>query len=250
MALQLKLLMLLLRQMTNKRTMKNIIYYMIGMLTLASCSQQIYTISGTSSQVLFDGKMAYLKSDTGDGVKSIDSCEVVHGKFSMNGDLDSVVCVNFFMGDDNFIPVILEPGAIKINIANASVSIGGTRLNDRLYSFLNSRDSLTMLLNELPNKESNMYLDGYNESYIYEQICRENAELRMAVDKLETNFIINNFDNVLGVTWFMRLCNSAFHEFGYATTTPQIDEIYARSPKAFKNNPDVKAYMNLVYNPK
>lgn len=229
--------------------MKKLIYALCALLAFASCAES-YTITGTSSQIMFDGKMAYIKCSENDGIKSLDSCEVVHGQFCMSGPIDSVMCVNFFMGDDNFIPMVLEPGSIKISIANSSVKIGGTKLNDRLYRFLNSRDSLMMQINELPNKESNMYLEGYNEDYIFQQINRENAELCMALDKLETNFIVNNFDNILGVTWFMQLCNMAYHEYGYARTTPQIDEIYARSPKDFRKHPDVKAYMHLVNNPK
>jgi hypothetical protein len=65
----------------------------------------------------------------------------------------------------------------------------------------------------------------------------------MAIDKLETDFVVDNFDNVLGITYFLVLCDNAYNQFGFPTTTPQIDEIYGRAPDSFRNNKDVRLYM-------
>ena len=34
----------------------------------------------------------------------------------------------------------------------------------------------------------------------------------MAIDKLETDFVVDNFDNVLGVTYFLVLCDNAYNQ--------------------------------------
>jgi hypothetical protein len=47
------------------------------------------------------------------------------------------------------------------------------------------------------------------------------------------------------LTYFLVLCDNAYNQFGYPTTTPQIDEIYGRAPEEFKQNKDVKQYMSL-----
>lgn len=212
---------------------------------LMACSDR-YSIAGSTTQNILNGKMAYLKEISDDKLSSIDSCEVIHGKFNMTGILDSVRCVSLFMDEDNVIPLVLEQGQINIDIVNTSIRVSGTPLNDSLYAFLSTRDSLTIMLNDLNRQESLMILEGYAEDQIADEINEKNAILSMQLDKLETGFITRNFDNILGVTWFMQLCNEAYHHFGYATTTPQIDEIYGLAPRQFKEHPDVARYMRMV----
>lgn len=222
-----------------------LVYILMTLMFLTSCSEK-YTIAGSSSQSSLDGKMAYIKLMEDNIYVPIDSCEVIHGQFIMSGVVDTVRFVSLFMDSDNFIPLVLEQGEISVSLANSSVKVTGTPLNEVLYSFLTSRDSLMMLINELPMKESKMYLDGYTQDEIDVELGRESAELNTALDKLETNFILNNSENILGVSWFMELCNSVRMRFGYPTTTPQIDEIYGRAPESFRKNPAVEAYMKLV----
>lgn len=215
---------------------------MLAMLLL-SCAEQ-YSVQGTSSESLLDGRMAYIKTIDDNVYHTLDSCEVLHGSFQMTGPLDSVRFVTLFMGDDSFIPFVLEEGDVQISIQNSQIRIGGTPLNERLYVFFTSRDSLAMLRAELPKRESQMYLEGYSQDEILDVLSTEQMKLNQSLDKLETKFITDNFDNVLGVTWFLELCNRAFNIFGYATTTPQIDEIYGRAPESFRQQPAVKAFMD------
>ena len=218
-----------------------------GLVTvmLAACSSS-YNITGTSLQSVYDGDMVYLRPLGTDASKTVDSCKILHGAFSMNGPVDSVMCVRMFFGNggDN-IPVILEEGDIKVIALNNAMKVEGTPLNDRFYAFMTERDSLMFLLQELPRKESTMILDGYDHDEILRQLGEEEGELRQAIDRLETDFVTANYDNVLGITYFLVLCDNAYNQFGYPTTTPQIDEIYGRAPESFRNNKDVKEYMNL-----
>lgn len=227
------------------KMISRLVYILLTLVFAASCSEK-YTIEGSSSQSSLDGKMAYIKLMEDNIYVPIDSCEVIHGQFLMSGVVDTVRFVSLFMDNDNFIPLVLEQGDINVSLANSSVKVTGTPLNEVLYAFLTSRDSLMMLINELPMKESKMYLDGYTQDEIDVELGQENAELNTALDKLETNFILNNSENILGVSWFLELCNGARARFGYPTTTPQIDEIYGRAPESFRRNPAVEAYMKLV----
>ncbi len=225
--------------------MDRLLYTLLGCaLLLCSCAEQ-YVVTGTSSQAVLDGRMAYMKEMEGDTFAKMDSCEVLHGNFRMSGPLDSVRCVWLFMGDNLNsppIPIVLEKGDVRVNISS-SVKIEGTPLNDRLYVFLTSVDSLKMLGAELPKLEGDMYLEGYPEDEINIRLAGEAQMLREALDRLETTFIKSNFDNVLGVTWFLQLCNMAQQFYGYPTTTPQIDEIYGSAPDAFRKNRMVEEYM-------
>ena len=208
-----------------------------------ACSTS-YNISGTSMRSFCDGYMVYLRPLGGDDTKAVDSCKILHGAFSMCGPVDSVMCVRMFFGNggDN-IPIILEEGNIKVIDLNNAMKVEGTPLNDKFYAFMTERDSLMFMLQELPRKQTRMILDGFEEDEILRQLGEEEGSLRMAIDKLETDFVVDNFDNVLGVTYFLVLCDNAYNQFGFPTTTPQIDEIYGRAPDTFRNNKDVRLYM-------
>ena len=230
--------------------MKNILKYMsaavaIPSVLLAACSTN-YNITGTSIQSFYDGDMVYLRPMDLHLTKAVDWCRIVHGTFNMSGALDSVMCVRLFFGKtgDN-IPIILEEGNINVIDLNNAMKVEGTPLNDKFYSFMTKRDSLMYLLRELPRKESSMILEGYDYDEIMCALGEEEGELRLEIDKMETKFVIDNFDNVLGVTYFLVLCDNAYNQFGYPTTTPQIEEIYSQAPEAFKLHKDVRSYMAL-----
>lgn len=234
--------------------MKNRFYIVVisslVVLACVSCADK-YVIEGTTSQYFQDGTVAYIKQfEVGSqnyDFKAIDSCEVLHGKFDMTGALDSVMMVRLYMGTDNF-PMVLEPGKVTINIADNIVKIEGTELNERLYAFLTQRDSLKIMYDDLPKRESKMYLDGYTQQEIIQELGAEELRLQNEVDRLETRFVKDNYDNVLGVTWFLRLCYEARDYYGFVTTTPQIDEIYMQAPDSFKKNKLVLTYMSQVNN--
>lgn len=222
------------------------------MVFIHSCAEK-YVIEGTTSQFIQDGTVAYLKQYDVDpsqrdvNFKAIDSCEILHGKFDMTGVVDSVMMVRLYMGDDNF-PMVLEPGTVTISIANNVVKIEGTPLNDKLYAFLSKRDSLKIIYDDLPNRESRMYLDGYDQDEIMRELGDESLRLQAEVDKLETQFIKDNYNNPLGIIWFLRLCYEAQQFYGFPTTTPQIDEIYIQAPESFKKNRLIANYMNQISN--
>lgn len=207
-----------------------------------SCSDK-YTITGTAMQPVTDSRMVYLRQME-DVPTMVDSCEIVHGSFKMSGTIDSVMCLTLDMGSYT-LPIVLEQGNICVSSANSSIKVEGTPLNDRLYRFLTSRDSLIMLISGLGRQETQMILDGYDHDAILRELGEQEGEYRIALDKLETEFVTSNFDNVLGVSWFLQLCDEAYKRFGYATTTPQIDEIYGLAPEEFRNRKDIQKFMNL-----
>lgn len=222
-------------------------YYTFVLLTvlLASCSDK-YVIKGTSSQDVLDGKVAYIKHANGDEFELIDSCKIVHGKFEMTGLVDSIMCASLFMGEHNCVPLVLEYGDITVSIVNSSVKIGGTPLNDKLFDFLSSRDSLMLNLAELPSMRNMMILEGYDLMDIERELARNEQETMRNMHKLVKEFVVNNFDNVLGMTWFMQLCEEATAINGYPSTSPLIEEIYICAPDEFKQHPTISSFMKSV----
>ncbi len=224
-------------------------------LMCAACAEQtnLYSVTGTSSQAYLDGNTAYMKLMDGGSYRDIDSCTVLHGNFQMSGPLDSVMCVSLFMGDtydinNRPILVVLEEGNVKVNIGYSSVKAEGTPLNERLYHFLAKRDSIGMMLIDPNLTRMELMIDGFSPDIIHkrmEEVMRNNKKYFDALDNLETKFVEENYDNVLGTTWFIHMCERALFNFD-VPANPNIQKIYKKAPAEFRNNPNVRRCVMLL----
>ena len=221
--------------------MKRIIYALAVVCSLTSCAES-YLVQGASSVSTLDGSKLYLKAIKDNELKNIDSCEVVHGQFRFTGLLDTVRMANLFMDEESIMPVVLEKGEINIRIDNASQSVGGTPLNEKLYEFIDLHNQLDNQMEELSHKQSQMLLDGIDEADINRQLNTEAADIARREDSLVTNFIVDNFDNVLGPGIFMMITSG----YPYPVLTPQIEDIMSQATKKFKNDPYVKDYYQVA----
>ena len=211
------------------------------MLALSSCSTG-YKIEGSSSVLRLDGKMLFVKIPQGNQMIKIDSAEVIHGIFSMEGIVDSTVIASLYMDDESIMPFVVEDGDIKIQIDNAHIMVSGTPLNDKLYHFVKSRNILEDRAYEVERMESRMIMDGKTEEEIALEVGKEREKLSNELDELAKSFIQENYDNVLGPGVFIMLCNS----FPYPVLTPVIEEIVNGAPEKFKNDTMVKGYMEIA----
>ena len=218
--------------------MNKIIYVIAIIAALTSCAES-YTIQGSSSVSSLDGSKLYLKTVKDQELKNMDSCDVVHGKFRFTGLLDTVRLATLYMDEQSLsMPVVVESGEIEIHIDNTGRSVTGSPLNDKLYQFINRHDQLGNELNELSHRQSQMLLEGIDEEVINRQLSVEAARLAQQEDSLVTNFIVENFDNVLGPGVFMMMTSG----YPYPVLTPQIEDIMSKATKKFKEDPYVKAY--------
>ncbi len=222
--------------------MKKILYALVVMTALVSCAES-YSIQGSSSVSALDGSKLYLKTVKDQELKNMDSCDVVHGKFRFAGLLDTVKLANLYMDDEPLMmPVVVEKGEIEIRIDNTGRTVSGTPLNDKLYQFIHRHDQISNELNELSHKQSQMLLEGIDEDVINRQLTAEAARLAQQEDSLVTNFIVDNFDNILGPGVFMMMTNG----YPYPVLTPQIEDIMSKATKKFKEDPYVKEYYRVA----
>ena len=185
--------------------MNKILYTLVVIATLTSCAES-YSIQGTSSVSSLDGSKLYLKTVKDQELKNLDSCDVVHGKFRFAGLLDTIKLANLYMDDESLMmPVVVEKGEIEIRIDNTGRSV---------------------------------MLDGIDENIINKQLSVEAARLAQQEDSLVTNFIVENFDNVLGPGVFMMMTSG----YPYPVLTPQIEDIMSKATKKFKEDAYVKQY--------
>ena len=221
--------------------MNKILYAFLTVMAFASCANS-YNIQGTSNVSTLDGRMLYLKIVKNNELKSIDSCEVVHGQFHFNGTLDSVRMANIYMDNESVMPVVIESGDINIKIDNTQQVISGTPLNDKLFKFMKKYDQLQNQNAELVHKHDQAIMDGRDMATVNQQLAAEAASIDQKLDDLVTGFITEHFDNVLGPGIFMMMTSS----FQYPELTPWIEDIMSKATDNFKNDPYVKEYMEAA----
>ena len=85
-------------------------------------------------------------------------------------------------------------------------------------------------------------MEGYDLQEINEVLDREARDLAEKNDRLVTNFIRSNYNNVLGPGIFMIMTN----RLQYPVLTPQIEEIITHASPYFLGNPYVKDYIRAA----
>lgn len=186
--------------------------------------------------------MLYLKAYKNDDLIDIDSSDVVHGKFGFVGELDSTMMVTLFLDDECVMPVVLGPERLSIQIAVARQYVTGSALNDTLYSFILKKNQIDNEISELPHKQARMIMDGIDEDIIMLRLDDEAKRLAALNDRLVTNFITTNFNNVLGAGIFMIMTSN----YPYPIITPQIEEILTKATPYFKQDEYVRNYVRAA----
>ena len=213
-----------------------IIVALVSWLALASCGSE-YQVEGSSSVSRLDGKMLFVKVSNGKELIKVDSAEVVHGLFRMEGKMDSIVIASLYMDDQNIMPLVIEKGKIQIKIDNTLLEASGTPLNNKLYDFIARKNALEDRAYEVERMESRMIMDGKPFSEVEQEIARERANLSNEYDKLVKDFVQENYENVLGPAIFQMMSN------GYASprVTPLMEQILKEAPESFKNHAMVRS---------
>ena len=218
-----------------------LIYTVIIMLVFTSCVSE-YQIQGSSSVSRLDGKMLFVKVPQGNDMMNVDSAEVVHGMFKMQGEIDTTMIASLYMDDQSIMPLVMEKGSIEIQIDNARITVKGTPLNEKLYDFVGKKSSLDDRAYEVERMESRMIMDGHSMDVVEKEINKEREKLTNEMNELVKTFIQDNYDNVLGPGVFLMLCNG----FPYPLLTPLMEEIVEKAPDSFKNHNLIKEYVKAA----
>ena len=216
-------------------------FVLLFITTLTSCGKR-FKIDGVTSVSRLDGKMLFVKVVSGDQLVNIDSAEVIHGYFQMEGKVDSVVLASLYMDDECIMPLVLEEGNINIEINNVGISVKGTPLNDSFNRFIEDKTTIDDKAYEVEREESRMIMDGVDVNTVQEEIEKQRSNVINQMDNLIKTFIQNNYENVLGPGVFIMIGNSLPYPF----LTPLMEEIVNEAPETFKNNYLIKNYLVLA----
>lgn len=211
---------------------------LVSVLALASCSHS-YNISGTTSVSTLDGQKLYLKVLKDTAVKDLDSCDVVHGQFHFQGNIDSIRVANIILNDNLGLPVVLESGDIQVKIDNTQESVTGTPLNEKLTAF---RAKFTQLMNQgadIEHRHAQAIMNGEDMNKVNAQLAEEQDQINEKMDKLVTSFVTENLDNVLGPYIFINTC---MNRYEVPMLDAWIEDIWSKATDKFKRDPMVKEY--------
>lgn len=125
--------------------MKKIVVGLVLVFAFMSCQDKnAYKISGTLDAG--DNLEVVLYSDP-QGSKVIDSTKVVDGKFLIEGIAGATPAISFLNIKQDGMPpvfalVVLEPGDIKVSVAEGKATVEGTPINDKSAAFDKKMESL------------------------------------------------------------------------------------------------------------
>ncbi len=219
-----------------------------SLLLLTSCAEQ-YNIAGNSSVSSLDGRTLYLR-DAPENLSThtvavqrmdgcIDSCKVIHGRFSFAGDVDSVRMVLLYSGSQCVMPMVIENGNLSVQVDNVGQRVSGGPLNDKLYRFFQKKNRLDNEMWELQQRTISMIRNGESAEAIEKKIGSKAQKLAKRAEDLETNFVMENYTNALGTGFFQLLCS----QYPSPVMTQQIQRIVEKAPNCFLSNPFVRSYL-------
>lgn len=84
-----------------------------------------------------------------------------------------------------------------------------------------------------------MVLDGANIDDIHEELASQGEKKMKEMDDYVRQFIVDNYENVLGPSIFMMMCST----MPYPLMTDRVKDIMRTAPVTFKNNPLVKDFL-------
>ena len=222
--------------------MRQIYFLFLLLIGLTACSSQ-YNIDGNSSLACLDGKKLYLRvpSNKGETVKSVnlDSCVVVHGRFSFGGTIDSIALAEIYVGDQHLMPVVLEGGQLLLQVDNYAQTITGGPLNDRLSEFMSQRARYDNELWELDRTANRMIFSGMSMPAVIEKLEPKRHALLEKIEKLEVKFVLENANNVLGEGYFLM----PTEQQPFPVMTKQLQEIVEKAPASFRKHPLIRHYL-------
>lgn len=222
--------------------MTRLLYISCLACMLLSCSKG-YRIKGTSNLSNLEGKTVMLMTAVENQWELIDSCELLHGSFRMNGRVDSTMIATLFLDGQAVMPLIIEPGKIDVVISDLMLNVSGAPLNDSLYAFIAEKYKLDLRAVELERIEPQMIMNGYASDVIEAYVDSMYTRLGNDMRSLVLGFIRENYDNVLSLCGFSMLCNGLPRPL----ITPLMQEVIDDAPKEFLSHPSISEYLRLVH---
>lgn len=196
--------------------MKRTAFALLGILTLAACSGNSYSVKG-EAEGLAEGETVYLCNiRNGVSLEKSDSVVSKGGKFAFKGTTDTceVAVITFDMnGAEVTCTFFLEPGNIRVDFDGQYQHVSGTPTNNGFQVFIDQVDEIDRLASEIDLRMRKADSEGRNTDSIKEEM----NDLQERYMELCFNSVKDNADNLFGYQQLLD-CYSMFEPV-------QLDEL-------------------------
>jgi hypothetical protein len=219
--------------------MKKIYFWTLLLVTLFSCnSKKEYTLKGTFSDKIFNGKEIYLNKYDRLGTLSSDTAIISNNRFKFKGEQEEPAVYYLLMDDEAAYGeialgsmLLIKPGNITVNIVDDRVYIGGNEENEIYQAYLDKQYPLTEILLKYQNQVDSIINKNIDKINIYSKYIETLDQLR----DLTLEYLLNNINNRLGEEVFI----NSFQMFEYS----DIKKILSFANESFVRGPEVTEIM-------
>ena len=194
--------------------MRNLYVLLALVIALISCEQSNkYEIKGTVVDPAFEGTTVFLQEVMGREAVNLDSAVITNGQFKISGSAESVKVLMLTLDpaiSQNMIAsplVVAEPGKIKVSF-DETVTVSGTKLNDRYSKFNNAQEEANAKMSTLLGEFQKSSQDGTLTPDMEKELRNEYENLYENISGQTIDFIKSNIDNELGQFFFIALAGN------------------------------------------
>ena len=213
--------------------MRKIFFLLAAAAILWSCQNQNFTIQGTVDNA-FDGTYVYLQEITETGLQTtLKTALIQNGTFRFTGVADNtlvVVALGETPEPQNSVPVLLEPGTIRITFGEKT-SVTGTRINTLLHEFRTEQIEISERMMSIVQRFNENHIAGTLTSELEAELRAEHAKVSEELQELSVRFIRNNIENEAG-RWLLR---GTINNFSLEIQ----EELLALTDDDFRAKPDI-----------
>lgn len=197
---------------------------------MLSACRHSYTINGIAEG--YEGENLYLVIHENGEFSVIDSCRVRHRHFQMSGKTDSTVFAVLSHGFEPMMPLFVERGKLRINIAPSVLNARGTKLNNILYDFLDKK-------NEIDNRYDDLFQRSQFSSGFMDRSVSYDDSLKLVAAEAEDyiyKFVKKHYDDMVGVSVFLMVCMGESSQ----EPSPLVRRIVENAPVSFLKNEKIR----------
>ena len=209
----------------------------------ASCGETL-NVQGTTSLAELENRTLHLKVFNGHDFRSIDSAQVVHGKFGFRADVDSTVQTRLFVDNDPraIMPILLDGNVLSVTITENDQRVDGSPINDSLAAFMTQFNALRQRFMMLPRLEAQLILEGVSPAEASTRLLNEQVSLAADHEALVMPFLRRHMNDILAPAAFMIVTS----EMEIPILTPWIEQIITFASPQFMADPYVSEFVRMA----
>lgn len=213
---------------------------MSAMFSFVSCEKSTFKLSGILSSGYYDGDTVLLRQYQNDSLMNVGFTTIKEGSFELEGNAAEPYMAGLYLNSVLLVPLVVEPGDIRVKLTGEEASVSGTPLNDALYEYIDRVDSFEVSLAEISRMEARLIMDGSDadaaKGFVERTFLKTNLEMEIYID----NFIKGHYNDILGPFVFRQW----YGQMLYPMSSERVKNIMQDAPECFKEHQYVKGVVS------